>query len=144
MEEKKYTSEETLNLQAVAYQKGYNEGYELCKQERQGAVWVRCKDRLPDSWHLKCARFGSTKTFLLNPETWLKENESAIQFVEWLDESGQSKEGNNEREVAFAEWAGWEWRRVEGKNLWENQKTLEVIKSNDLHERFEKDTGNIG
>lgn len=62
------------------------------------------------------------------------------QVAEWFDESGQSKEGNKEREVAFAEWASWEWRRVEGKNLWENQKTLEVLKSNDLYERFEKET----
>jgi hypothetical protein len=56
--------------------------------------------------------------------------------VEWLDESGAIPSG--EREIAFAEWAGWDWRRVEGKNLWENQKTLEVMKTAQLYELFKQ------
>lgn len=53
---------------------------------KPGAVWVKANERLPNSWHLKCARFIHTKTFLLDPENWLKENERAMQDVEWLDE----------------------------------------------------------
>lgn len=37
MEEKKYSAEEALNLQSSAYQKGYNEGYQLGKSE----IWVK-------------------------------------------------------------------------------------------------------
>jgi hypothetical protein len=58
---------------------------------QQGAVWIKCIDRLPDSWHLKCARFIHTKTFLLDPENWLKENERAIRDVEWSCETGSKQ-----------------------------------------------------
>jgi hypothetical protein len=58
---------------------------------QQGSVWVKASERMPASWHLVCARFIHTKTFLLDPENWLKDNERAIQDVEWLDESGGEK-----------------------------------------------------
>jgi hypothetical protein len=53
----------------------------------------------------------------------------------------QPVEQKENEAVGFAEWAGWEWRRVEGKSLWENQKTLEVSKTDKLYERYKKETG---
>lgn len=46
--------------------------------------------------------------------------------------------GREEDAVEFAEWAGWDWRRVEGKSLWENQKTLEVMKTAQLYKLFKQ------
>lgn len=62
-------------------------------------------------------------------------------IVQYLDESGTA---SNKDAIEFAEWAGWEWRRVEGKSLWENQKTLEVIKTNVLYERYQRECGAAG
>lgn len=71
-------------------------------------------------------------------------------FEEWwgnVDEStiNDAKELSfNKEAIEFAEWAGWEWRRVEGKSLWENQKTLEVIKTNALYERYKRECSASG
>jgi hypothetical protein len=63
---------------------------------------------------------------------------------EELSKRPSPSEPEQKEVVAFAEWAGWEWRRVEGKSLWENQKTLDVINSKELYERFEKETTEQG
>lgn len=52
---------------------------------------------------------------------------------------GESAAGREEA-VEFAEWAGWDWRRVEGKSMWENQKTLEVLSSSKLYEKYKEET----
>lgn len=57
------------------------------------------------------------------------------------EKAEQPAAGREGDAVEFAEWAGWDWRRVEGKSMWENQKTLEVLKTQDLYERYEKATG---
>jgi hypothetical protein len=46
MEDKKYTAEEALNLQAAAYQKGFNEGYELCK--KGGNLYAPLREAIED------------------------------------------------------------------------------------------------
>ena len=46
MEDKKYTAEEALNLQAAAYQKGFNEGYELCK--KGGSLGAPLRETIED------------------------------------------------------------------------------------------------
>lgn len=51
------------------------------------------------------------------------------------------RSGREEDVVEFAEWAGWDWRRVEGKSMWENQKTLETLSTSKLHEKYKKETG---
>lgn len=74
------------------------------EDSRSGAVWVKATTRLPHNWHLKCVRFIHTKAPLVAPETWLSENEKAIEVVEWLDESTTPAAGREEDGVAFDKW----------------------------------------
>lgn len=72
-------------------------------------------------------------------ETWgnmFMNTMNAIQEAQREIESPAA--GREDEAVMFAEWAGWDWRRVEGKNLWENQKTLEVMKTTQLYELFKQ------
>lgn len=121
MEEKKYTAEEVLDLQSAAYQKGYNEGYQLRKQEQQGAVWVKATTRTATHGKQVFAKDGSgrktvgyfTKSNLASDvidcfysmvgSFYIKGED--YESLEWYDdESGQSKEGNKEREIIDELW----------------------------------------
>lgn len=91
-----YTAEEVLNLQSGAYQKGYNEGYQLCKREaQQCAVWVKASDfeyEIGVAYHAKDSKskgggvFNGDGAFIWGDRTlvWPKHRDDL--YI--LDESG--------------------------------------------------------
>lgn len=93
----------------------------------------------------------SDKVLYVDPGDWIVEDSEGVMYVysneyfashygKSATPEQQSPAPTKEGEIAFAEWAGWDWQRVEGKNLWENQKTLEVMKSEKLYETYLKST----
>jgi hypothetical protein len=68
-----------------------------------GAVWVKATTRLP-GWDIIVEwRFAGKEPTARETVRFLSSAANLHQW-EWLDESGQSKEGNKEREIALVEW----------------------------------------
>lgn len=109
MSDKQYSPEEVLNLQSAAYQKGYNEGYGLCKKENpqpQGAVWIKASERLPEKDdYINCRANANAEVLYydkMQDGFYDKNGERFPVFeVEWLDESGttSNNEDAHEKEI---------------------------------------------
>ena len=108
-------------------------------RQQPGAVWIKASERLPVPGFYNAKKNGSPFTLAMTVRD-KKMPKEYWENVEWLDEYGTAA-GREDDAVAFAEWAGWDWRRVEGKSMWENQKTLEVLSTSKLHEKYKKETG---
>lgn len=111
----------------------------------EGRVWImegRGSYPYNDDRYREEVRYMYNEFDELHKNTWanIKSHSSEYRqaiIEQYLKEKGESAP-SGEREVAFAEWCGWDWRRVEGKSLWENQKTLEVKKTAELYEIFKQ------
>lgn len=116
MEEKRYTAEEALNLQSSSYQKGYNEGYQLRKQEQPGAVWVKAtRENMRRSAILRDSVLPENHIHQWVVSGW---DEKGVKFTnrvekEWweleiLDESGTAAVREEDGEKAqFNNWHRW-------------------------------------
>jgi hypothetical protein len=95
-----------MPLEEAIFQDGYSAGVEFEKKRaKQGAVWVKASERLPSAgkitwrWLDKAEAYSGydEKRGFIFGTGGASVDPTYYTEIEWLDESGQSKEGNKEQ-----------------------------------------------
>lgn len=130
-----------------AHEKGIMmQAFDKVRQMFEGRQWImegRGGYPYNDDRYKEEVRYMYDEFDTLQKDTWKNIESKSIDYrkaiiAEYIKGTAAGRE---EDAVEFAEWAGWDWRRVEGKSMWENQKTLEVLSTSKLYERYKKETG---